>query len=276
MFDEINRHQVDHAPDGFVDQSAPGQPRVGALHDLPVAEKDRHRIELFEGDQTRAQAVIDIVVVVGDFVGQVGKLGFEGGLVTLKETASDFAESFGVLVRAMLENAFPRFVQEIESVELGIAFFKHVDRAQRLQIVLEAAEILHAGVERLLPRVAKGRVTEIVGKGHGFGKVFVEMQRAGDRAGDLGHLDAVGQPRAKQVAFMIDENLGLVFKPPEGRAMHDAVAVALEFAARQRRRLGDLPASGVGFADRVGRQFGHELSSTLRYWRGCRRLRPRK
>ena len=55
------------------------------------------------------------MIVVGDFVGQVGQLRFERGLAAFEETASDFAESFGVLVRAMLENALPRFVQEISS-----------------------------------------------------------------------------------------------------------------------------------------------------------------
>jgi hypothetical protein len=46
---------------------------------LPVAGEDRHRVELLEADEARAQAVVHVVVVVGDLVGQVGQLGLEEG-----------------------------------------------------------------------------------------------------------------------------------------------------------------------------------------------------
>jgi hypothetical protein len=137
--------------------------------------------------------------------------------------------------------------------KLGVAVFEHVDRAQRLQIVLEAAVILHAGVERVLPGVAEGRVTEVVGERDGLGKILVEPSARAMRAGDLGDLDAVREAGAEQVAFVIHEDLGLVFQAPEGRGMHDAVAVALELAARdpRRRRLRRSPAAGAcGFAQR--------------------------
>jgi hypothetical protein len=47
-------------------------------------------------------------------------------------------------------------VHEVEAVELGVALLEQIDGAQGLQVVLEAAEILHAGVERLLAGVAEG------------------------------------------------------------------------------------------------------------------------
>ena len=49
-------------------------------------------------------------------------------------------------------------------------------------------------------------------------------------------LDGMCQPRAEQVAFMVDEDLGLVFEPAKGGGMNDAVAITLEFAAMGRRR----------------------------------------
>jgi hypothetical protein len=52
------------------------------------------------------------------------------------------------------------------------------------------------------------------------------------RAGDLCDFDAVGQAGAEQVAFVIDEDLRLVFEPAEGGGVDDAVTVALELAAR--------------------------------------------
>ena len=73
---------------------------------------------------------------------------------------------------------------------------------------------------------------------------FSASARAMERR-DLRHFDRVGDPRAEQVAFVIDEHLRLVGQPPERAGMDDAIAVALEFAAILRRRLGDSDARGT-------------------------------
>jgi hypothetical protein len=67
------------------------------------------------------------------------------------------------------------------------------------------------------------------------------VQGARHRARDLRDLDAVRQAGAKQVAFVIDEDLGLVFEAAKGGGMDDAVAVALEFTARLGARFGKCP-----------------------------------
>ena len=74
--------------------------------------------------------------------------------------------------------------------------------------------------------MAERRVAEIVGERQRLGQVLVEPQRAGDRAGDLRHLEGMGQARAEMVALVIDEDLGLVLQPAEGGRVDDAVAVA--------------------------------------------------
>jgi hypothetical protein len=61
----------------------------------------------------------------------------------------------------------------------------------------------------------------------------------------LRHLDAVGEPGAEEVALMVDENLGLVLKSPEGGGMNDTVPIALVFAAAARRRLALAAAAGM-------------------------------
>jgi hypothetical protein len=38
----------------------------------------------------------------------------------------------------------------------------------------------------------------------------------------------VGHPGAKQIPFVIEENLGLVDQTPEGRGMNDTVTVTLK------------------------------------------------
>jgi hypothetical protein len=90
---------------------------------------------------------------------------------------------------------------------------------------------MHAIVERLLSGVTKGRMAKVVGQRDRFGEILVELQGARNSARDLGDLEAVRQAGTEQVAFVIDEDLGLVFETPKGRRMHDPVAVALEFAA---------------------------------------------
>src|SRR5690606_16483498 len=107
--------------------------------------------------------------------------------------------------------------------------------------------------ECVLPGVAEGGVPQIVGQGDGFQQVLVEAQHAGDGAADLGNLQRVGEAGAEQVALVVDEDLGLVLQPAEGGAVDDTVAVALEFAAEPRRRLGVAAAAAAGRVGSVGR-----------------------
>jgi hypothetical protein len=51
----------------------------------------------------------------------------------------------------------------------------------------------------------------------------------------LRDFQAVREPRAKQVAFVINEDLRLVFETAERRGVNDPIAIALEFGARARR-----------------------------------------
>ena len=92
-------------------------------------------------------------------------------------------------------------------------------------------------------------MAEIMAERDRFGEVVVEPQGPGERARDLRHLDRVGEAGAEMVALVIDEHLGLVGEAAEGGRMDDAVAVALEFGPRRRRRLGDkAPARARGSA----------------------------
>ena len=97
-------------------------------------------------------------------------------------------------------------------------------------------------------------MAEVVRERDGFGQVLVEMEVAGDRAADLRDFEAVREPRAEKVAFVIDEDLRLVFEASEGRGMDDAVAVALVLGAAVRRRLGMAPAALALGRGGVGRK----------------------
>jgi len=163
----------------------------------------------------------------------------------------------------VLDDSFTGLETEIEAIKSGVALLQQVNRPQALQIVFEAAMTAHAFVERLLAGVTEGRVTKVMRQRNSFGKIFVELQCARRSAGDLRDLEAVRQARPEQVTFVVDENLGLVFEPPERRRVNDAVAVALELAAvRMLRRLAvRVPATAaVGCRDGVGRKFTHRPS----------------
>ena len=112
------------------------------------------------------------MVVVGDLVGQIGDLRLEAGLLALDESLAELAQLARVAQRAVLEDAFAAFEGEVEPAKLRVALLELVDHAQRLQVVLEAAVLAHALVQRVLPGVAEGGVAEVVGEADRLGQRF--------------------------------------------------------------------------------------------------------
>ena len=127
----------------------------------------------------------------------------------------------------MLENPLTRFEHEIETGEIRVLGFELIHDPERLQVVLKATEITHAGIERILPGVSKRRMTQIMRQANCLCQWLVELQ--GDRDGppDLRDLERVRQSSSVQIAFVVNENLGLVDKTSKGCRMDYAVAVAL-------------------------------------------------
>ncbi len=109
-------------------------------------------------DQPGADPVVHVVVVVGDGVGEVRELRLERRLPPLEEAQAELAELPRIGRGAVLEDALASLEREVEPRELRVALLELVHHAQRLQVVLEAAELAHALVERVLARVAEGRV----------------------------------------------------------------------------------------------------------------------
>ena len=185
------------------------------------------------------------MVVIGDLVSEVSQLRLETRLLPRQKAQAHITQSARIGCRAVFEYALAAFVGQIEPCKIGIAFFQFIDHAQRLQVVFEAAVLAHALVERFLAGMTEGRVAQVMGQADGLGQRFVEPQRARNRAGDLRHLHGMRQPRAIEIAFVIDEHLRLVDQPAKGIGMHDAVAVALVFGAVLRRRFGIATAAGL-------------------------------
>ena len=245
-------HQIDHLrreqpAQGFGQQPPArlrGQRRILRQHLGAPACHQRHLLQLRQGDEPGAHAVVDVVRVVGHLVDQVDELRLQAGLGAVQETlrrATGFGGSqpLGISSRTMLEDAFARLEREVQPVEGRVADFQRVHHAQALQVVLEAAMVAHAFVQRVLAGVAEGRVAQVVRQRDGLHQVFVQVQRARRRSRQLRHLQRMREPRAEQVALVVDEDLRLVDQAPERRGVDDTVAVALVLVARRRRRFGD-------------------------------------
>ena len=238
---DVHDQRVDHSTDRFRHCTAL-RDRRPFLNDLVIVPcESRHALQLLDAEQARSQAIVDVVIVVGDLVGQVRQLRFERRLRARDEALSHIAKQQRMRKRAMLEYSFARFKAKVQAIERGIALLELVDHTQALEVVLKApgvgGQFMHAGIEFILAGVTEGRMAKVMRERDRFGQVLVEPQAPGQHPGDLGDFQGVRQARTKQVAFVVDENLRLVLQPAKGPRMHDTVAIALEFAAVSRRRL---------------------------------------
>ena len=76
--------------------------------------------------------------------------------------------------------------------------------------------------------MAKGRMTDIMPQGNGFGQIFVQPHGPGDGTRNLGDFQCMGKPGAVLIPEGRQKNLGFMFQPPEGIAVQNPVAVALK------------------------------------------------
>ena len=196
-----------------------------------------HRIleQFVEPEDARAQPVIDVVIVIGNVVGERGDLRLEARPAAEREVP--------VVVRLakrparrrhrpiVLGQPLERLPAEVEPVEAGIGCLEPRDDADGMLVMIEPAGIGERRVERILAAMAERRMAKVVAEAQHFGQIFVEAERAGDGAADLRDFEAVRQPDAVMVAVGRDEHLGLVAQAAEGDRMDDPVAVALEDVA---------------------------------------------
>src|SRR5258706_3931184 len=157
----------------------------------------------------------------------------------------------------MLQDAFAGLEAQVQPFESRITLLQNIDDTQRLQIVLEASVVLHALVERVLASMAERRMSEVVRQRYRLDQVFVEAQIARHRTSYLRDFDAMGQSRAKKIAFVVHENLGLVLEATKRRGVDDAVAIPLKFGASDGGGFVELPAAGACGIGGVGRQVIH-------------------
>ena len=127
----------------------------------------------------------------------------------------------------MLGDPFQRGPRQVQTVEPRIVTFQRCDDPQRLRIVVKPAIGLHQQIQRILARVAEGRVTKVMGQCNRFGDVGVQAQSIRDGARNLRHFNRMRQARAIEVAFVFHKDLRFVLQPAKGRGVNDPVAIPL-------------------------------------------------
>ena len=132
------------------------------------------------------------------------------------------------MIGGVFSKPLPRLKGQIEAGEKGVSFLQDLDDPQALQVVLKAPGLCHQGMEGVLPCMSEGGMPQIMGQGDRLGELFVEPQLAGDAAGDLRHLKGMGKAGTVVITLVVDEDLGLVFQPPERGAVDDAITIPLE------------------------------------------------
>ena len=215
--------------------------------------------EVGEGEEASLHPVVDVVVVVGDIVGDGGGLGLQRGeavepQIPARREVGDGAPC-GLIQHVrdravVLDHPLYGFPAQVQAVEGRIASLKPGHDTEGLNVVIEAAPGLHPGLQFVLAGMAEGRMAQVVGQGDRLGQFAVQPQGVGQGSGDLADLQRMGQAGAIVVALMGHEDLGLALQAAEGGGVDDPVAVAGEGVARTARRLGNQAST------RVGGQFG--------------------
>lgn len=101
--------------------------------------------------------------------------------------------------------------------------------------MIEPAVTPKRRIECGLAGMSEGRMAKIVREAERLGQVFIEPERARDRAADLRDFQAVGQANAEMIAIGRDEYLRLVAQSPKRNRVNDAITIALESCARSAR-----------------------------------------
>ena len=211
-------HVVDlgtqHAAYGFKQQPPTGQTWMLTSGFLAVLAEQGHIFQLLHAEQAGANAIINVVGVVGNLIGKIGQLRLQARLpVPWCQKPVGHAARFtgvymsGVAPGTVLQNPLAGFKGEVQAVVGRVALFQRIHHPQALQIVLKTGTFgtvgFQAVVQGVLARVAKRGMTQVVRQGNRFHQVLVELQRAGNRATELRHLQRMRQAGAKQITLVV-------------------------------------------------------------------------
>src|SRR5260370_4976282 len=94
----------------------------------------------------------------------------------------------------VLDDAFQGLPGEVEPIKRRITPLEPGEHAERLDVVIEAAEGGHLTLQFLLASVAEGRMAEVMAESDGFGEVGFQSKRRAAGAGNLRNFPGRGEP----------------------------------------------------------------------------------
>jgi hypothetical protein len=250
--DQVADQAVEDPLHGLVEEKFLGCLGVQGLYFAVAAVEQIHAAEdLLDREQAGFVAIVQISGVVGDLVGEVDQLRFERR-PQIQKILGKLGMVFGLVVARVFDDAFAHFKSQIQPAKRGVAEFKVLDDAERMQIVVERKAMLaHSGVERFFTGMAKWRMAEVVDQRQRFDQVAVQAELRGDGAGDLRDFNGVREAVAEVVGITASEDLSLGFETAKSAGMNDAVAIPLKVVAVGMRRLGMAASAGVFYVDGV-------------------------
>src|SRR6266403_1204822 len=113
------------------------------------------------------------MVVVGDLVGEIRDLRLQARLPAQQKSLRHGSQLARVVRRAVLQNALARLEAKVQTIERAIALFQFIDDPERLKVVLEATELPHTIVQRILASMTEGRMPQIVCERDRFDQILV-------------------------------------------------------------------------------------------------------
>ena len=127
----------------------------------------------------------------------------------------------------MRRHRFADFPRKVQADEPGVGRLQEIDNTQRLQIVVEAALVGEAGIERGLAGMAERRMAQIVRQCDRLDEIFVQAELSSYRAADLRDLERMRKPSAVMIVRGGSEDLSLEHQPAKRAAVDDALPIAL-------------------------------------------------
>jgi hypothetical protein len=98
--------------------------------------------------------------------------------------------------------------------------------------MVKAAEISHCGFERILTGMSERGMADVVGETQGFGQIFVEAKRSGNRPANLSHFKTMGKANAIMISVRRHEYLSFPSQPTKRDRVNDAITIALKHVSR--------------------------------------------
>ena len=177
---------------------------------MPQDVADLRRNLLFP-DEPRADRIIDVVVDVGDLVGEADRLALE---------------RVRMARGAVIQDTVAHLLCEVQTPAV---LFQHLDDTDTLLDVRES--LMAEAVQHMLAAVSERGMAEIMAEGDGLDEVLVQAKCLAEGTGNLADLQGVREARTVVVSLRCDEDLRFMLEAAEGLTVDDTVTITLEARA---------------------------------------------